>query len=87
MRAWMHTHRGTWLRASKPAGWKANLDMATILALAVLAGAFIALGANFATIVLTDTGVGYGLSRLAGGLVFSLGLILVGGAELLRATF
>ena len=63
---------------------KANLDMATILALAVLAGAFIALGANFATIVLTDTGVGYGLSRLAGGLVFSLGLILVlvGGAEL-----
>jgi len=49
-----------------------------------LAGAFIALGANFATIVLTDTGVGYGLSRLAGGLVFSLGLILVlvGGAEL-----
>jgi formate/nitrite transporter len=63
---------------------KANLDMATILALAILAGAFIALGANFATIVLTDTGVGYGLSRLAGGLVFSLGLILVlvGGAEL-----
>ena len=63
---------------------KANLDIATILALAVLAGAFIALGANFATIVLTDTGVGYGLSRLAGGLVFSLGLILVlvGGAEL-----
>jgi formate/nitrite transporter len=63
---------------------KANLDTATILALAVLAGAFIALGANFATIVLTDTGLGYGLSRLAGGLVFSLGLILVlvGGAEL-----
>jgi formate/nitrite transporter len=63
---------------------KANLDVATILALAVLAGAFIALGANFATIVLTDTGLGYGLSRLAGGLVFSLGLILVlvGGAEL-----
>jgi formate transporter len=63
---------------------KANLDTATVLALAVLAGAFIALGANVATVVLTDTGVGYGLSRLAGGLVFSLGLILVlvGGAEL-----
>ncbi|HXH12405.1 MAG TPA: formate transporter FocA [Alphaproteobacteria bacterium] len=63
---------------------KANLDTATVLALAVLAGAFIALGANFATIVLTDSGSGYGLSRLAGGLVFSLGLILVlvGGAEL-----
>jgi hypothetical protein len=52
---------------------KATLDTATILALAVLAGAFIALGANFATIVLTDTGVGYGLLRLAGGLVFSVG--------------
>jgi formate transporter len=63
---------------------KANLDAATVLALAVLGGAFIALGANFATIVLTDTGLGYGLSRLAGGLVFALGLILVlvGGAEL-----
>jgi formate transporter len=63
---------------------KANLDTASVLALAVLAGAFIALGANVATIVLTDTGVGYGLSRLVGGLVFSLGLILVlvGGAEL-----
>jgi formate transporter len=63
---------------------KANFDTATIVALAVLGGAFIALGANFATIVLTDTGLGYGLSRLAGGLVFSLGLILVlvGGAEL-----
>ena len=63
---------------------KANLDTATVLALSVLAGAFIGLGANVATIVLTDPGVGYGLSRLAGGLVFSLGLILVlvGGAEL-----
>jgi formate/nitrite transporter FocA (FNT family) len=37
---------------------KANLDPATILALAVLAGAFIALGANCSTVVLTDTGVG-----------------------------
>jgi formate transporter len=63
---------------------KANLDTATVLMLAVLAGAFIALGANVATIVLTDPGLGYGLSRLAAGLVFSLGLILVlvGGAEL-----
>jgi formate/nitrite transporter FocA (FNT family) len=67
---------------------KANLDMATMLALAVLAGAFIALGANFATIVLTDTGVGYGLSRLAGGLVFSLGvLVLVARQNSSRVTF
>jgi formate transporter len=63
---------------------KANLDWATTLALAILAGAFIALGANFATIVWTDNGVGYGISRLLGGIVFSVGLILVivGGAEL-----
>jgi formate transporter len=63
---------------------KANLDPATTFALAVLAGAFIALGANVATIALTHNGLGYGVSRLLGGLAFSLGLILVivGGAEL-----
>jgi formate/nitrite transporter len=63
---------------------KANLDTATMFALAVLAGAFIALGANVATIAFTHNGLGYGVSRLLGGLVFSLGLILVivGGAEL-----
>jgi formate transporter len=63
---------------------KANLDAATMFALAVLAGAFIALGANLATILFTEHGLGYGVSRVAGGLVFSLGLMLVivGGAEL-----
>lgn len=63
---------------------KANLNWVTTLALSILAGAFIALGANFATIVWTDNGLSFGLSRLAGALVFALGLILVivGGAEL-----
>jgi formate transporter len=63
---------------------KANLDPATMFALAVLAGAFIALGADVATIAFTHNGLGYGVSRLLGGLAFSLGLILVivGGAEL-----
>jgi formate transporter len=63
---------------------KANLNTAMMFALAVLAGAFIALGANVATIAFTHNGLGYGVSRLLGGLVFSLGLILVivGGAEL-----
>jgi len=63
---------------------KAQLDWATTLALAVLAGAFIALGANFATLVWTDNGLGFGVSRLLGGVAFALGLILVivGGAEL-----
>ena len=63
---------------------KARLDALTMFALAVLAGAFIALGANFATLVWADNGLPYSLSRLAGGLAFALGLILVivGGAEL-----
>jgi len=63
---------------------KAHLDVATMFALAVLAGAFIALGADLATIALTDNGLGYGASRLLAGVVFSVGLILVivGGAEL-----
>jgi formate transporter len=63
---------------------KGNLNPATMFALAVLAGAFIALGGNVATIAFTENGLGYGVSRLLGGLAFSLGLILVivGGAEL-----
>jgi formate transporter len=63
---------------------KANLDTATMFALAVLAGAFIAIGANLTTMLFTEHGLGYGVARVAGGIVFSLGLILVivGGAEL-----
>jgi formate/nitrite transporter len=53
-----------------------------------LAGAFIALGALFFTVTMTPGTTGqptaFGLMRLAGGITFSLGLILVvvGGAEL-----
>jgi len=63
---------------------KANLDFWSMFALAVLAGAFIGLGAEFFTLVITDSGLGFGLNKLVGGLVFSLGLILVivAGAEL-----
>lgn len=63
---------------------KARLSAVDTLVLAVLAGAFIALGANFFTVVTTDSGLGFGASRLLGGVAFSLGLILVvvGGAEL-----
>ena len=66
---------------------KAAMPVLTMFALAVLAGAFIALGALFYTITMT-TGKGvavpFGLHRLAGGVAFSLGLVLVvvGGAEL-----
>lgn len=63
---------------------KARLAAPDVLALAVLAGAFIALGASFATLATTETGLGFGPTRVLGGLVFSLGLILVvvAGAEL-----
>jgi formate/nitrite transporter len=64
---------------------KAGRDGLTLLALGILAGAFIALGAVFMTAILTGAGdAPWGLARLAGGLGFSLGLILVivGGAEL-----
>jgi len=63
---------------------KANLDFWSMLALAVLAGLFIGLGAEFFTLVITDSGLGFGMNKLVGGLVFSLGLVLVvvAGAEL-----
>jgi len=58
---------------------KANLNFISMFALAVLAGAFISLGAVFATVALTTVGaeVPWGWTRLVAGLVFSLGLILV----------
>jgi formate transporter len=63
---------------------KARLNFANTLVLSILAGAFIGLGAMFSTVVGTDTGLGYGATRLLVGLSFSLGLVLVtvGGAEL-----
>ena len=77
---------------------KSKLGFWQAFALAVLAGAFIAMGAIFATTVSAGSmtaraadggvaftlGMPYGITRLLAGLVFSLGLILVivGGAEL-----
>jgi formate transporter len=63
---------------------KASLDFAGMFALAVLAGAFIAMGALFATVATAGGDLPYGVARVLGGLVFSLGLILVvvAGAEL-----
>ena len=77
---------------------KAEMPFLKMFMLSVLAGAFIALGAIFATTVSAgsmaittasgdaafSTGLPYGVTRLLAGLVFSLGLILVvvGGAEL-----
>jgi formate/nitrite transporter len=64
---------------------KAGRDELALVVLGVLAGAFIALGAIFMTVVLTGAEeLPWGVARLLAGLVFSLGLILVivGGAEL-----
>jgi len=77
---------------------KSEMTILKTFMLAVLAGAFIALGAIFATTVSAagmsvtasdgsvayNTALPYGVVRLLAGLVFSLGLILVvvGGAEL-----
>ncbi len=65
---------------------KATMGWRNMFLLAVLAGAFIALGAIFSTVVTTGASqqLPYGLARLAGGIAFCLGLILViiAGAEL-----
>lgn len=65
---------------------KANLGPFRMFALAVLAGAFIAMGAIFSTTATAGTSgvVPFGLAKVVGGVVFSLGLILVvvAGAEL-----
>ena len=85
-------------RAEEAGVKRAALDPLTLFVLSVLAGAFIAFGAIFATTVMAgnvtisapDGGIvsygalPFGVVRLLAGLVFSLGLILVviGGAEL-----
>ncbi|RMG97027.1 MAG: formate transporter FocA [Chloroflexi bacterium] len=65
---------------------KARLPVSKMFVLGVLAGAFIALGAVFATTVTAGGGgmLPFGVVKLLGGVVFSLGLILVviAGAEL-----
>lgn len=71
-------------RVEKAGITKGNLDFLSTFALAVLAGAFIAFGAVLYTYVIHDSPLSAGLTKLLGGLVFCLGLILVivAGAEL-----
>ncbi|MFH1169097.1 MAG: formate/nitrite family transporter [Chloroflexota bacterium] len=63
---------------------KSKLNTLSTVLLGILAGAFIGLGGMFYTMVTTDIGLGFGLAKLVGGLVFCLGLVLVvlAGAEL-----
>lgn len=71
-------------RVAEAAIAKVKRDHLATFVLALLAGAFIALGAAFYTFVIHDSTMALGLTRLIGGLAFCLGLILViiGGAEL-----
>jgi formate/nitrite transporter FocA (FNT family) len=66
---------------------KATMPAIQTTMLGVLAGAFIAFGAMFftlVTLVMSGSALGFGPGRLLGGVAFSLGLLLVvvGGAEL-----
>jgi len=63
---------------------KAHTPLLSLVMLGVLAGAFIGLGALFYVIVASDASLGFAAARVAGGVVFSLGLLLVvvAGAEL-----
>jgi formate/nitrite transporter len=86
------------VRAAQMGVTKASTDPLTVLVLAILAGAFIAFGAIFATTVSAggitiasteggaafSTGLPFGVVRLLTGIVFSVGimLVVVGGAEL-----
>jgi formate transporter len=65
---------------------KANAGFSTLFMLGILAGAFIGIGAIFATTVTAGAAerLPYGVIRLIGGLSFTVGMIMVaiGGAEL-----
>jgi len=63
---------------------KARLPLLAMAMLGVMAGAFIGLGAMYFTLVASDASIGFAAARVAGGVCFSLGLLLVvvAGAEL-----
>jgi formate/nitrite transporter len=63
---------------------KARLPLLTLWMLGMLAGAFIGLGSLYFTLVVSDASLGFAVARVAGGVCFSLGLLLVvvAGAEL-----
>jgi formate/nitrite transporter FocA (FNT family) len=71
-------------RIEKSAISKSSINPGKVFMLALLAGAFIAFGAALYTTVIHNSTMSPGITRLLGGLVFCLGLILVvvAGAEL-----
>jgi formate transporter len=72
------------VRAEQSGVIRAATDPLTVFVLSILAGAFVAFGAIFATTVTAGGGLSYGVGRLLTGLVFSAGLVMViiAGAEL-----
>lgn len=73
------------VKAAETGVKKTGLDTLRMFLLAILAGAFIAMGAIFATTVSAGgSALPYGITRLLAGLTFTLGLILVvvSGSEL-----
>lgn len=63
---------------------KKHMPVLQLFTLGILAGAFIDFGGMFYTLVVTDPQTSIGITKMLGGMAFSLGLILVivGGAEL-----
>jgi formate/nitrite transporter len=63
---------------------KSKLNALSTGLLGGMAGVFIGLGAMFCTLVITNINIGFGLTKLLGGLAFCLGLIMVviAGSEL-----
>ena len=63
---------------------KTKLAFVSVAMLGLLAGAFIAIGSVYFTLVVSDPELGFAASRVLGGAVFSVGLMLVivGGGEL-----
>jgi len=67
---------------------KSHMTFLQLAMLGILAGGFIGLGSLYYVIVASDPQLGFAAQRVLGGVVFSLGLLLVvvAGAELLPAT-
>lgn len=81
----VHTPREIAAATTSKGAKKAGLEVTVLSVLALLAGAYIALGGLFYLVAAAGAdGMPFGVGQVLGGVVFSLGLILVlvGGAEL-----
>lgn len=67
-------------KAESIAANKINTKPVTTFVLAIMAGAFIALGGTFMLVVQSDSSLGFTATKLLSGFVFCLGLFLVIGA-------